>query len=149
MVDVHIDGGEQFADLARRLHAAAGRDVIPRAIAEAVAGTDHAQRAVEAGATRLPTRGGLAARVAHTQVMVRVVHGTSGLRVRFIAMANAVRDPQAINRGRVRHPVYGRWTQQPLIQLVPAGFFTDSIKGIFPKLRATAERALADVARRI
>jgi hypothetical protein len=91
---------------------------------------------------RLPSTGGLAARVARTdiQIIARVFGDNVGAHV--VARPNAVKDPDAIDRGRVRHPVYGRWTQRPLIQIVPAGWFTEPIVEARPEVQADIMAAI-------
>jgi len=100
------------------------------------------ERVRRSAINRLPSTGGLGARVARTdvQIIARVFGDNVGAHV--VARPNAVKDPDAIDRGRVRHPVYGRWTQRPLIQIVPAGWFTEPIVESRPEIQADIMAAI-------
>lgn len=96
----------------------------------------------------LPRRGGLADRVAQQPMPVSYSPSRSrGVRVRIdVRPAHGragVEDPAAVDRGRVRHPTFGRtgpgeWhTQQ-----VQAGWFTVPMTQGAPKIRAALVAAL-------
>lgn len=83
----------------------------------------HAQRI-------LPRRGGLAGIVAAQPMPITMASSGRWKGVRITARPGrgrgGVNDPAAINRGRVRHPAWGRERRdgQPIIQLVQAGWFS-------------------------
>jgi hypothetical protein len=150
VVDVQIGGGKELQEFAKRLEAAAGRG----AVLEALAGTmtealPSVQAAVAGGASRLPHGGGLAELVATTQVLVRLTKSQDSFSARFVAGTNAIADPSAMNRGRVRHPVYGHAPNKIFIQLVPPGFFTEPIKELAPEIRAKLLKAVEDALRKV
>jgi hypothetical protein len=95
--------------------------------------------AVSRGAQRLPQRGGLAKRVAKTQVNAKTFRGPNLIGVRLTAARNALKDPNAVNRGRVRRPTYGH--KPYVIQLVPTGFYSDPLFDLKPEVRRRLEAA--------
>jgi hypothetical protein len=138
---VEFRGGDDFQRLARKLEAAAAADVVTRAISSAIErSAPELEAAVHAGTQRLPQRGGLASRVAGTRIQRRIRHSRGFFSLRLIALPNAVADPGAINRGRVKHPTYGHGPH--VVQLVPKGWFTEPLKAAAPMLRARVEAAL-------
>ena len=84
---------------------------------------------------RLPRTGGLGERVAQGNLPVVARRKGKRASVLIVARPNAVKDPAAINRGRVRHPVFGHSADPPIIQIVPAGWFSDPIKDDRDRLR--------------
>jgi hypothetical protein len=145
VVDVQIGGAKELQAIGERLERAAGSGTLFEAVAGAVAGMlPEAQEAVSAGADRLPQRGGLAARVATTKITQRITKADNQVNVKLVAEPNAVNDPAAINRGRVRHQVYGREPRNPVIQLVPPGFFTDPLNKLAPQIRAKIQNSVRE-----
>lgn len=133
--------GAAFQELARRLEEAAAADVVIREIGSAIEGlAPELEAAVRTGTERLPQRGGLGDRVARTRIQRRIRRSGGFFSLRLIALPNAVKDPGAINRGRVRHPTYGHEPQ--VIQLVPKNWFTGPLKDVAPLVRARVEEAL-------
>lgn len=56
-------------------------------------------------------------------------------------------DYQALNRGRLRHPLFGNrkfWYNQP----IPAGFFTDSVEKEMPQMRSELVENLTNIIER-
>lgn len=109
-----------------------GRREVVKAMRRAIREPVPAIRAaVKASAlARLPQRGGLAEWVAASRLSasVKVTGRVVGLLVKGgrNKMTGGRSDVNAIDRGRVRHPSWGRrWDGQWHTQLVPAAFFTD------------------------
>lgn len=141
---ITIRGAEQFGVLARVLRQTGAKDLRR----ELNAGITQATKPLRADAREsarsiLPSRGGLGARVARTSMPIRrrTAGATAGIRIE--ARPGAVADPQRIDRGRVRHPVYGHgpW----VLQDVPAGWFTKPMEAGAPVVR----RELVDAMNRI
>ena len=114
-----------MAQFAASMHRAAGD--VPTTTQRALAASG--QRliaAARAGAGMLPSRGGLAARVAgarYTVDEVRSAGGSAGIQLTVAADL----DVDALDRGTLRHPVYGnrsRW----VTQRVPARWLTDAVE---------------------
>lgn len=96
----------------------------------------------------LPSGGGLGSWVAR-QLEVTPTATSSGDTV-TITVKIRIRghDLPSINRGRVMHPTYGRLPMQ--LQIVPAGFVTDALKGpVADRVRKDMGRVLEDTARQI
>lgn len=139
---VTIAGHEKLAQLAARLDALARndlRDKIGLAIWYVV---DPLRKDARAHARAiLPRRGGLNEVVANTAMPVTMnARGRwRGVRIRVTADRENMRDPGAVNRGRVRHPVYGRVREpggEPLIQMVQVGWFTTPMEAGAGQVRA-------------
>lgn len=95
---------------------------------------------------RLPSRGGLARRVARApqRVQVRTGDATAGVRI-VIPKSNS--GARAANRGVVRHPVFG---DEPYVdQAVPPGWFDDPMQSGAPTVRPELEKAMHRVADKI
>ena len=97
-------------------------------------------------ATRLPRRGGLAKRMAKTRMSTKTRTGRDPS-VRISAAANAVRDPLRVDRGRIKHPVFGRgpW----VLQDVTPGWFRTPLEKGAPIVRPEIIQAMDDVAEKI
>lgn len=93
----------------------------------------------------LPRRGGLGARVARTPMPIRKRRFGRSTSVMIMALPGAVKDPEAINRGRVRHPVFGNWPEAGApIQMVPPGWFTVPMALGAPAAREAIEKAIRE-----
>lgn len=148
MVDVRISGGAQLEALAQRFKAAADSDVLTARMEQSMRGLQpEVQAAAERGAERLPKRGGLARQVARTRIGTKVQTRGGSLTVRFVAHPNAVADPGAINRGRVRHHTFGHKPWE--IQIVRSGWFTDPIRALAPRIRAKLAKDLSDTMKKV
>jgi hypothetical protein len=111
---VQIVGGHQLLILSQRLRAAGATG----AKREMTKGLNRATKPLKAAAkanakASLPRRGGLGKRVARTKMQTKVRTGRVA-DVRILALPSAVADPARIDRGRVKHPVWGRgpWVLQ-------------------------------------
>lgn len=149
---VRVEGNDDLQRVADALKAAADRDLQKRISA---AMRDIAkplgQDVLEEGAAELPSRGGLSAYVASkgrigvsNSLRGRTASVTLALRNRGVRFA-------AMDRGLLRHPVFGNrsvWVGQSL----PAGMFSKAFEKradeVRPRLVKAAQDALNDVARK-
>jgi hypothetical protein len=147
-MSVRIGGSDDLNALSARLIAAAGSDAFVKAAGEALqAEVPACVEAATKGTERLPQRGGFARLVAKTRFGVKVTARGGGITIRIIAHPNAVKDPEAINRGRARHLTYGR---QPWhVQIVPKGWFSEPIQERAPQIRARVADAIKNALRKV
>jgi hypothetical protein len=125
-VDVTVTGADQLSQLARDLRAAGEKDLRR----ELLRGIQRAGKPLKAAArtaalTELPSRGGLAERVAGSRWAVKTRTAGRGVGVRVTGAGDL--DLRSLNRGRLRHPLYGKrghWFDQP----VPPGWFDDAMQ---------------------
>lgn len=149
-MQVEFGGGEQLAALAKRLAAVADQDLVVQETGKALkAAVPEIEAAVIKGTDRLPKAGGLAARVAKTRIGIKSISRKGFYSVKIIAYPNAVKDPGAIDRGRVAHKAWGRWTKPLLIQLVKKGWFSEPIREYAPTLRRRLSAALREALRKV
>src|SRR4051812_7315552 len=142
MADVEIGGAPQFHALAKRLEAAADRGVVTQAIARGIDPLVPSMRvAVAKGANRLPHTGGLSARVARTKLEFIITKRKDSYHIKIRALPNAIADPAAMNRGRVKHLTYGH--RPEVIQIVRPGFFSDPLKAMRPQILKSVEQSLS------
>jgi hypothetical protein len=128
-VDLSVSGGRQLTVLAENLHTLVQRGMRPALDEALAAGAGHAVVAARRNAQAiLPRRGGYAAEVAASPIVVDSLHGVASAVVRVTAKGH---DPRLDTQGRLRHPVFGRdqWREQR----VPAGWFTTAM------IRSTAD----------
>lgn len=93
----------------------------------------------------LPKRGGLAERVGKQAYGIRTLLGGAGASVRLAG--RGMKELRDIDRGRLRHPVWGNrdvWVGQ---QVTP-GFFSNAVERRAPGIRKEIEQAMTDVARK-
>ena len=145
--EVSIRGAEDLAKAAKQIKEMGDKTLrreLTRAIREA---SKPAQAAIRASALEeLPKRGGLAAKVASSRVTtkIRTSARTAGVRIQ----ATNLHDIAAMNRGRLRHPVFGNknvWVNQK----IKPGWFTDPANATRPvaqqRVRAAMERVQANL----
>lgn len=125
-VDLSIQGADKYAAAARALKSAPKelRAELNKAISRSVVPL---RRAMKANAPKvLPRRGGLGARVGRSSIATRKRTGARNPSVRLEVKPTAVKDPERIDRGRVRHPTYGRrpW----VVQNVPKGWASKPVE---------------------
>jgi hypothetical protein len=106
-----------------------------------------AKDAAREGASRLPQRGGLAARVAGARFSVRATAGRNP-RVRITATeaGRGKVNLASLDRGRLRHPLFGdrgHWFSQA----VPPQWFSGPIAARADAVRAELEQAVTAVER--
>lgn len=124
-MDLRVTGAESLAHLARDLKAVGEKDLrreLFRGIQRAAKPLKAAAR--QAALDELPAAGGLAERVAGSKFSVRTRAGRDPS-VRVVGAGDL--DLRSLNRGRLRHPVYGhrsRWVDQA----VPPGWFDNAME---------------------
>ena len=145
-VTVETRGAEQMRRVARALREAGDKEMR----AELYRGLNRAvkplrQDAKLSAARVLPQRGGLALRVARTRITTRRRTGRNpGLSL--VALPNAVKDPRRIDRGMVRHPVFGRGS---VLQQVEPGWFSEPMRKGAPRVRRELVVALTMMERKL
>lgn len=126
MVDFRIEGAEQLATLSRKFKASSDkalRSELSKALNRA---TKRSKAAIRVSAQRLPHRGGLAARIAASKIVVR--NRTTGRGDPMLQLVTSNKhNIRAIDKGIVRHPVYGN-RKQWVAQRVPAGFWSNPMR---------------------
>lgn len=143
--------GRQLVAVARALREAKDKG-LNKAMRQAVnAAVAPAQDAVRAGArSDLPSRGGLADRVASSKFRTQRQTGRNPgftMIMRLPKKGGAV-DLRAMNRGRIRHPVFGNrgtW----VTQTVKAGWFEDALIPVKAKVAEDLVEAVRDMARQL
>jgi hypothetical protein len=146
MTGVRVDGAKRFTALAKRLKAYNDKALrsefykgISRAAKPLIADVRASFR------DRLPKRGGLAERVAKSKISAKRRMSGRSAGVRIVGTNNY--DLGSINRGRVRHLVYGH---KPWInQKVQSNTWTDPLEAGAPVVEAQLEQVMYDVARKI
>lgn len=145
--DVRVSGANELAALTRRLKAAGNgglkRDMLRglRQGAKPLIAAAH-----ESALENLPRRGGLAQQVADTKfaVRTRTAGGNPGVRI----VGPSTRHLKDMDRGRLRHPVFGhqdRWVTQ---QIKP-GWWTAALSARAPEVRQALLNVLAETARKL
>jgi hypothetical protein len=139
-------GAEEFRAFAERLERLASGPIVDVAGQALDRKVPEIRAASAAGAREtLPSRGGFGGVVAGTQLHVRRSRSSRGARMTVTALPGAVKDPAALNRGRAKHPTYGRrpW----VIQIVPSGWFTKAMAKLSPQIVAEVAQAVRDTIR--
>jgi hypothetical protein len=142
-----LKGPEDLARLSRVLKAVGDKD-LQRELSKAIqAAMLPVREELPRSAQRLPRRGGLAARVAasKTRIQRRNTGRAVGVRLRVDNEDNIRR----IDKGTVRHPVFGRWRAGVKPQPVKPGWFTDPTDAARPAFAAAVDRAQNDIAAKI
>ncbi len=149
-MDVRITGAEQLAHLARELRrqGEAGKGLRK----ELYKGIQRSTKPLKvdakaSAAANLPQAGGLADLVAASKLSTRTRGGGKNVGVRIVVTGKKVHDVAATDRGRLRHPVFGRgkWVTQ---QIEP-GWFTKPMEAGAGKVRRELLQAMERVARAI
>lgn len=141
-----MTGAEEFARLSKRFKDAGEKELRKELYASVQRATKPAKEAArQAAASELPSRGGLADKVAKAKLTTKARAGRDPS-VRIVAKSDL--DLRAIDNGTLRHPVYGnrnRWVSQS----IPAGWFTDAMRRSAPKVRRELTEAMRRVAAQI
>lgn len=145
-MDLSVTGAENLGVLARRLKEVGDKELkkeLLRGIRLGTKGTHAKIR--ESALGNLPARGGLAAIIARSKISTKT--RTSGRLTGIKITSTSKHAVDEINRGVLRHPVYGRakWVTQS----VPAGWFTDPIEADAPEIRDAIQRVMQDVAAKL
>lgn len=145
-VDLRVEGADDFQRVARELREVGDvelRRELYRGIERAVKPLKEAAR--DAARQRLPHRGGLAEKVAKSKFSTRRRSGRDpGIKI----VAKDPIDLASIDRGRLRHPVFGNrrvWVNQS----VPAGWFTDAMEKGAADVRRELLEVLGDVEKKL
>ena len=150
MIDIRIEGAEQLAALAKRLKQVGDKELRRELMRGIQRSTKPLRPAVQASArSRLPQRGGLAAEVgaARVRTRTRTAGEHVGVRVEVSSPRGDI-DMRAIDRGRLRHPVFGhrdRW----VTQRIDAGVISDPLEDQAPQVRREVLAAMESVAEKI
>ena len=113
MVSVHITGEQKLARVARVLEGHAAKKTIQRRLSKTIRDqSDHITKEQRAAlAAGLPHRGGLAATVAgEGKFTIRTTLAGKTATVTIIDSWKG-HDMKSIDRGRIRHPFWGRWVE--------------------------------------
>ncbi len=151
MADVEIRGVEDFQILARRIRTHADRKALQR---ELNAGLNRVSKPVREDMkasvpASLPSRGGLASLIHRkTSISARTRAGGRFAGVRLVAQAKGS-DIASLNRGRLRHPVFGTraWVNQTAG--VDKGFLDEPFDKSKPEVTQAIYKVLDDVARKV
>ena len=147
--DISVRGANQLADLAKDLKAAGYKELrreLYRGISRAM--KPLAEEARKSARENLPRRGGLNEVVASSRFTARSRMAGRNPGVRLVG-AKKGHDLSAIDRGRLRHPVFGNdWW---VTQIIEPGWFTDGLSDsvVVAPVRKEILRAMDDVARRL
>lgn len=145
-MEVEVRGAEQLEQLARRLRQVGDKGLNRRFSAGLNRAAKPLKEAAKASArSRLPARGGLAARVVGAKYSTR--RRRDGIRITARAGTQRV-DLEALDRGEVRHPVFGDrrvWVRQ---RVVP-GWWTRPMQDGAPAVRRELERVMDEVSREL
>ena len=147
-IELVVTGGDRVAEVALRLREA-GNGGLRRELARAMRAGARPLVAVARDEARetLPRRGGLADQVAAGRFSVSVRTSARGAGVRIIGQSPF--DLSAMNRGRLRHPVFGnrsRWVTQ---SIRPHWFDGERMQSAAQAIRPALLRAVDDVARQV
>lgn len=146
-MDLRVQGAEQLVRVSKALKGAPKelRSELTKGITRAVKPLKQSAKAEARNS--LPRRGGLGRRVAKTKLPHRRRATGNAAGVRVLAQPGAVADPKRIDRGRVRHPTFGRgpW----VLQDVQPGWFSRPMQDGAPQVRKELVKAMDDVARKI
>lgn len=146
-IDASVRGANELEALGRRFKEAGAKDLRKELLAGIRKTNKPTISAIRASArAELPHGGGLAEIVASSRIGTRTKLSGSrvGVEIKGVGKVGLA----GLNRGRLRHPVYGNrkvWVSQQ----VPAGWFSDPIEKDMPRIRAGIEDAMQDVARKI
>lgn len=147
-VDVTVQGADDLARLSRRLKEAGDKDLnreLRKGIQRATKPLKEAAK--RSARERLPKRGGLNEWVAKSKFSVRTSSSQRSARVRLVASRGKT-DERAINRGRLRHPVFGNrkvWVTQ---DVTPGWFTKPMVEGLAPVQREVL-KVMDDITKKV
>ena len=133
MATVSAEDYARFAAALKGADKAVARSIRKRIRAEA---TPIGQHVIQEGSADMPSRGGLAARLAAGRPAVSMLAKGASINLRKGG------NYQSLNAGVLRHPVYrtGRWAAQP----VPAGTYTTAFEDLPPESRERLSEIITD-----
>lgn len=146
-VSITVRGFEEFAQVARRLRGA------PKELrSELYRGINRAVKPVKAAiqssaAAKLPKRGGLAGIIAQSKVTARRRTSGGGAGIKLVTTSpHAI---AAMNKGRIRHPVFGMdvWVDQ--FDSDSAGWWSEPVEENAPSVRKEILLVVKDVGKKV
>lgn len=145
--DFKIDGAKQLAELTRKFRSIEDKTVRRELSKSLTRATKRSKDAIRASAReKLPKRGGLAASIAASRISVR---NKTASRIAVLQLVTSNKhNIRAIDRGIVRHPVYGnrkKWATQK----VPALFWTAPMRLNTANARRELAGALDELQRKL
>lgn len=147
-VDIRIQGADQLEALAKALKAAGNNELRKELLAGIRAAAKPTVADVKANlGAHLPRRGGFAAIMARSSIGVRTRTSGQNTGVRIQAK-HSKHDLVAIDRGILRHPVFGnrdRWVTQTIVP----GLVSNPIEDAKPRIRTGVLEAMENTARKI
>lgn len=145
--DLRIVGADKLGDVARRLKETGDKELrreLYRGIQRAA--NPLKEVAKRSARANLPSRGGLNEWVASSSFSVST-RGGQNPAVRFAGRKTG-HDLRALDRGRLRHPLYGN-RRHWFTQQIPPGWFSRPMEAAIPGIRRDVVDVLEDIARRI
>lgn len=142
-------GADAFRNLASRSRRFAGGDHIVTAVEAAIVDEVPAlENGVRTEAMRIiPGRGGLNRLVAAGRFTTNTTRRRTEVSVKIRALpTREIRDPAAVNRGRLLHPTYGH--NPRVVQPIRPGYFTIPMVRGSRMIRRQIQQALIDATRR-
>lgn len=145
-----VVGSEEFHELASRLREADRplRTAVNKGLREV--GKPLGEEMLRSGADAMPRRGGLSARVRNTGVTLGLLRGGTGAsgRVEIRLRSKEGFALAAMNRGTVRHPVFGRrpWVSQSVREGAFTEPFDRSANRVRDELANRIAKALDEIA---
>lgn len=150
MIELEIRNAEAFAQVAKRLRAAGeGGKGLRRELSKGLnRAAKPAKDAIKPSVrAKLPHRGGLAATIAGT-ISVRQSNVASGRNPRVRITVRGSHDIDALDKGSVRHPVFGNrkvWRTEP----VTPHAFTDPVAQRAPQMRQEMSQVIRAFAAKV
>lgn len=127
------------------------RMVTVGSLTNAVSGRTHKVKETRRIGGDLAAGESLAERVAGASYGVRARSSRGGAAVTLLGREKSRKnvDLARIDRGEVRHPVFGKWRRGTPTQRVTPGFFTNAVEANLEEFRREIEKAVNDVVREI
>ena len=147
MTDERIEGVEQLAALSKRLRTAGEKDLkreFNRSLRDA---SKKPISSAKANAERLPRKGGLAEKVANSRIVQR--NRLSAKNPTLAIQATNDVNLWRLDRGQIRHPVFGnkeKWVTQTLPR---SGWWSDAMKEAQPEAQRELAKALDRIQRKL
>lgn len=145
-MEVKVEGADQLHKVYKEINTLGSKDLrkkLTKAIRDATVPTKDSIKQTELA--KLPKRGGLAARQARNRISnrVRMSQRDPGVSINIISEY----DLAQINRGRLRHRVFG--TNTWVNQKIPPGVVTEPIDETKPRVQEAIKDELRKIADRL
>lgn len=153
-LDMTVEGADKLARTAAALKRAGDRE-LSKQLGKAVTATvKPAKKRVKSSTVDfLPRRGGLAKRVSKTTLSHKTRKSGKSPRVTVLAKPGhkTLRDPYRVDRGRIKHPVFGQAHSRAawVFQDVKPGWFSTPMRESAPEARKELVKAMDDLVRKI